>query len=93
MSIDALASRRENSVANSLYFDDSTVGGGRPQLVLNYRSVVVRRILARSEPEVVELAIESLYGRALLRGYHPIRPADAELLDRSFLGLLDRAFP
>ena len=30
MSIDALASRRENSVANSLYFDDSTVGGGVP---------------------------------------------------------------
>jgi hypothetical protein len=28
MSIDALASRRENSVANSLYFEDSTVGGG-----------------------------------------------------------------
>ena len=30
MSIDALASRRENSVANSLYCDDSTVGGGVP---------------------------------------------------------------
>jgi molecular chaperone HtpG len=72
---------------------DSTVSGGRPQLVLNYRSAIVRRIMGRTEPEVVELAVESLYGRALLRGYHPIRPADAELLDRSFLGLLDRAFP
>ena len=30
MSIDALASRRENSVANSLYSDDSIVGGGVP---------------------------------------------------------------
>jgi molecular chaperone HtpG len=45
------------------------------------------------EPGLVGLAAESLYGQALLLGYHPIRPADAALLNRSFLGLLDRAVP
>ena len=39
------------------------------------------------------LAVEALYGQALLLGYHPMRPADAALLNRSFLGLLDRAVP
>ncbi|MFC7615117.1 hypothetical protein ACFQV2_17990 [Actinokineospora soli] len=39
------------------------------------------------------LAVEALYGQALLMGYHPIRPSDAALLNRSFLGLLDQAVP
>jgi molecular chaperone HtpG len=65
----------------------------RPQLVLNHRNTLVRRILALPDPSLVRLAIESLYGQALLLGYHPIRPADAALLNRSFLGLLDRALP
>ena len=37
--------------------------------------------------------MEALYGQALMLGYHPVRPADAALLNRSFLGLLDRAVP
>ncbi|WP_016697692.1 HSP90 family protein [Actinoalloteichus spitiensis] len=65
----------------------------RPRLVLNHRNELVRRILASREPEAVRLAVESLYGQALLLGYHPIRPADAALLNRSFLGLLERAIP
>ena len=39
------------------------------------------------------LAVESLYGQALMLGHHPIRPADAALLNTSFLGLLNRAMP
>ena len=39
-----------------------------------------------ADPELVGLAVEALYGQALLLGYHPIRPADAALLNRSFLG-------
>ncbi|OLF12665.1 HSP90 family protein [Actinophytocola xinjiangensis] len=65
----------------------------RPQLVLNHRSPLVRRICRLTEPDLVRLAVESLYGQALLLGYHPIRPADAALLNRSFLGLLDQAVP
>ncbi|SDM25657.1 HSP90 family protein [Allokutzneria albata] len=69
----------------------------RPQLVLNHRNALVRRVCSTREPEKVALAVESLYGQALLLGYHPIRPADAALLNRSFLGLLegllDRAVP
>ena len=37
--------------------------------------------------------MEALYGQALLMGYHPMRPIDAALLNRSFLALLDRAVP
>jgi molecular chaperone HtpG len=65
----------------------------RPQLVLNYRNPLVRRISVLTDPELVRLAVEALYGQALLLGYHPIRPADAALLNNSFLGLLGRAVP
>jgi molecular chaperone HtpG len=64
----------------------------RPQLVLNYRNPLVRR-LTTLQPELVGVAVEALYGQALLMGYHPIRPADAALLNRSFLSLLERAIP
>ncbi len=63
----------------------------RPQLVLNHRNALVRRVTALADPELVALSVEALYGQALLLGYHPIRPADAALLNTSFLGLLGRA--
>ncbi|WP_405115044.1 HSP90 family protein [Micromonospora sp. NBC_01405] len=65
----------------------------RPQLVLNHRNPLVRRVTTLDDPELVGLAIEALYGQALLLGHHPIRPADAALLNSSFLGLLGRAVP
>jgi molecular chaperone HtpG len=70
----------------------------RPQLVLNHRNPLVRRVtaLATDRPEqaaLIGLAVEALYGQSLLLGYHPIRPADAALLNGSFLGLLNRAVP
>jgi molecular chaperone HtpG len=63
----------------------------RPQLVLNYRNPLVRRIASLDDPSLVRLATQALYGQALLLGYHPIRPADAALLNSSLLGLLNRA--
>ena len=72
---------------------EATAVDTRPQLVLNYRNPLVRRITVLADPDLVGLAVEALYGQALLLGYHPIRPADAALLNRSFLGLLDRAVP
>ncbi len=65
----------------------------RPQLVLNYRNPLVRRVSLLQDDAMVALAVEALYGQALLLGHHPIRPADATLLNRSFLGLLDQAVP
>jgi molecular chaperone HtpG len=65
----------------------------RPQLVLNYRNPLVRRVTVLPDPGLVAIAVEALYGQALMLGYHPVRPADAALLNRSFLGLLDRAVP
>lgn len=63
----------------------------RPQLVINHRNSLVRRIASLGDPGLIQLAVEGLYGQALLLGHHPLRPADAALLNRSFLGLLDRA--
>jgi molecular chaperone HtpG len=65
----------------------------RPQLVLNHRNPLVRRVTTLDDPELVRLAVEALYGQALLLGHHPIRAADAALLNSSFLGLLGRAVP
>ena len=65
----------------------------RPQLVLNHRNPLVRRIVELRDPTLIALAIEALYGQALLLGHHPIRPADAAVLNSSFLGLLNRAVP
>jgi molecular chaperone HtpG len=63
----------------------------RPQLVLNLRSPVVLRIAELAEPGLIGLAVQALYGQALLQGHHPLRPDDSALLNRSFLGLLDWA--
>jgi molecular chaperone HtpG len=65
----------------------------RPQLVLNHRSPLVRRMISLTDPELTRLAVEGLYGHALMLGYHPIGPADSALVNRSFLGLLDQAVP
>jgi molecular chaperone HtpG len=65
----------------------------RPQLVLNYRNPLVRRVTALEDPTLIRLATEALYGQALLLGYHPIRPVDAALLNSSLLGLLNHAVP
>ncbi|TDC39879.1 HSP90 family protein [Micromonospora sp. 15K316] len=65
----------------------------RPQLVLNHRNPLVRRVATLTDPDLVGLAVEALYGQALLLGHHPIRAADAALLNSSFLGLLGRAVP
>jgi molecular chaperone HtpG len=63
----------------------------RSQLVLNYRNPLVRRVSEIADPDLVRLAVEGLYGQALLLGHHPLRPADAALLNGSFLGLLNKA--
>jgi molecular chaperone HtpG len=65
----------------------------RPQLVLNYRNPLVRRVSELADDDLVRLSVEALYGQALLLGHHPIRPADAALLNSSFLGLLNKAVP
>ncbi|MEV0403350.1 HSP90 family protein [Actinoallomurus sp. NPDC050550] len=63
----------------------------RPQLVLNHRNPLTRRITALTETGLIELAVQALYGQALLLGHHPLRAADTAVLNRSFLGLLDWA--
>ncbi|MEU4391240.1 HSP90 family protein [Kribbella sp. NPDC023855] len=70
-----------------------TQDDSRPQLVLNHRSPLVRRMVSLADPELARLAVEGLYGHALMLGYHPIGPADSALVNRSFLGLLDQAVP
>lgn len=71
----------------------ATVTDDRPQLVLNYRNPLVRRMTTVTDPELTALAVQALYGQALMLGHHPLRPADSALLNSSFLGLLERAVP
>ena len=90
--------RQTRQQADPLWADvlsalDASIRDVRPQLVVNYRNPLVRRVTVLTEPDLITLATESLYGQALLTGYHPVRPADAALLNRSFLGLLNRAVP
>ncbi|HEX6074939.1 MAG TPA: HSP90 family protein [Micromonosporaceae bacterium] len=88
--------RATREVADELWSDvlsafDAGPKSTRPQLVLNHRNPLVRRISALRDPGLAGLAVEALYGQALLLGHHPLKPADTALLNRSFLGLLDWA--
>jgi molecular chaperone HtpG len=77
-------------VLDRLEIDDPTVPAG-PQLVLNYRNPLVRRVTTVTDPVLVSLALEALYSQALLQSHHPMRPVDVATQNRSFLGLLDWA--
>jgi len=63
----------------------------RAQLVLNYRSPLLRRLAGVTDEALLGTAVESLYGQALLMTHRPLRPADTALLNRAFGELLDRA--
>ncbi|QNP66738.1 HSP90 family protein [Streptomyces genisteinicus] len=63
----------------------------RARLVLNHNNPLVRRIAAVADPGLAGTAVESLYGQALLMSQRPLRPSDASLLNRAFLGLLEWA--
>ncbi|TYB48450.1 HSP90 family protein [Actinomadura chibensis] len=103
--------KRAREEADALWADvlgavGASAGIERPQLVLNYRNPLARRVTslgvggpadgAETAPranrtELVELAVQALYGQALLLGHHPLRPADTAVLNRSFIGLLEWA--
>jgi molecular chaperone HtpG len=70
---------------------EKAVTADRPQLVLNHRNPLTRRVTSLTEEGLIELAVQGLYGQALLLGHHPLRAADTAVLNRSFLGLLDWA--
>jgi molecular chaperone HtpG len=63
----------------------------RAQLVLNQLSPLVRRVADVGSADLATVAIEALYGHALLMSRRPLRAAETALLNRSFLGLLDQA--
>ncbi|MQY07407.1 HSP90 family protein [Actinomadura macrotermitis] len=89
-----MAEARE--LAGDLFADvlgalQGAVQADRPQLVLNHRNPLTRRITALAEDGLIELAVQGLYGQALLLGHHPLRAADTAVLNRSFLGLLEWA--
>ncbi|QSB16744.1 HSP90 family protein [Natronosporangium hydrolyticum] len=64
----------------------------RPELVFNWRHPLIRRIATEPPGPTLRHAVEALYGQALLAGHHPLRAVDGAALNRSFLGLLERAF-
>ncbi|MBG6086573.1 HSP90 family protein [Actinomadura viridis] len=89
-----MAEARE--MADDLWSDvlgalNGAVDADRPQLVLNHRNPLARRVTSLTGEGLIELAVQGLYGQALLFGQHPLRPADTAALNRSFLGLLEWA--
>ncbi|WP_344105481.1 HSP90 family protein [Myceligenerans crystallogenes] len=65
----------------------------RSRLVLNHASPLVRRVGAIDDQELAGLAVEALYGQALLQARRPLRPVDQALVNRAFAGLLEWATP
>lgn len=87
----ATKERVDDLWADVLNAYDSIGADTRPQLILNHRSPLIRRIIVLPDSELVGLSMGALYCQALLLGHHPLGPADSALLDHSFLGLLDHA--
>lgn len=88
--------RATRKIADDLWADvlgafDTGDEPDRPQLVLNHRSPLLRRVTSLPDTRLSVMAVEALYSQALLLGQHPLRPADTALLNRSFAGLLEWA--
>ncbi len=88
--------RETRETADPLWADvlgalDEQGQSDRPQLILNHRSPLVRRVAGLTDPSLVTLVVESLYGQALLSGHHPLQAKDTAVLNRSFLEMIDRA--
>ncbi|MBA9004471.1 HSP90 family protein [Thermomonospora cellulosilytica] len=72
-------------------FADDAEEQARPSLVFNHRNPLVARLTSTVNAEVVALAVEALYGYALLAGRRPMRPDDVAGVNRAFLGLVEHA--
>ena len=83
--VDALWGRLLDTLDSS----DPAAAPARPQLVLNHRHPLVRRLVLRPDETRTPFAVEAVYGQALLQGRHPLRPVDQALLTRTMLGLLE----
>jgi molecular chaperone HtpG len=66
-------------------------GTDRKILLINHRNPTVQQIATITEPDLLRLSVESLYCQALLAGQHPLQAVDTAALNRSFLGLIQRA--
>lgn len=66
-------------------------GTDRKVLLINHRNPTIQQIATISDPDLLRLSVESLYCQALLAGQHPLQAADTAALNRSFLGLIQRA--
>lgn len=64
-------------------------GAPRARLVLNQLNPLVNRIGALPDPELMGVAVDSVYGQALLLSQRPLKPSDSALLNRSFMDLLE----
>ncbi|MFI0353168.1 HSP90 family protein [Actinomadura sp. 9N407] len=67
------------------------VGRTGPTLVFNHRNPLVARLTTTARESVVALAVEAMYGYALLTGRRAAGPADVAAMNRAFLGLVEHA--
>ncbi|MFB4315224.1 HSP90 family protein [Actinomadura sp. 21ATH] len=66
-------------------------GEAGPTLVFNHRNPLIARLTVTPSESVVALAVEAMYGYALLAGRRPAGPADVAAMNRAFLGLVEHA--
>ncbi len=62
-----------------------------PRFVLNADNAAVRRLADAGDAALQRVAVEALYGHALLAGRHPLTPFDSALVARALPALIDRA--
>lgn len=87
----ATAKQAEGAWAAALSMFEAPAAPALPQLVLNHRNPLVKRMVTIADPSLAVLVVEALYSHSLLAGGHPLSSEATATLNRSFLGLLERS--
>lgn len=87
----AVVAESEGAWAAALSMFDTQSAPALPQLVLNHRNPLVKRMVTIEDPALAVLAVEALYSHSLMAGGHPLSAEATAALNRSFLGLLERS--
>jgi len=62
-----------------------------PELCLNFRNPLIRKLARVTDQQVLKTAIQMLYLQALLMGHHPLNATEMDLLNTGLIDLIDLA--
>lgn len=88
---DRRTAQARNDVWAQVVTDLDDGGSDRPRVLFNYYNNMVRRVAELKDDTLLSLGVKTLYCQVLLLGRATIPSADLGLLDRTLVGLLDRA--